>query len=127
MVIEMEATLYDRLGCYNGISAVVDSLFKRLINDQQLAKYFAGHGEDSKKRLGQLQKLMICQAAGGPCYYLGRDMKTVHKGMGIDESDWRAMVAHLVEVLDSFKVPDADQKAVFEMLNSKKNDIVEKT
>jgi hemoglobin len=63
-VIKMEATLYERLGGYNGISAVVDSLFKRMISDQRLTKYFGGHGEDSRKRLIQLQKLMVCQATG---------------------------------------------------------------
>ena len=124
----MEATLYERLGGYNGISAVVDSLFERLISDQRFTKYFGSRaGEDSRKRLRQLQKLMICQATGGPCFYLGRDMKTVHTGMGIDEADWQAMVTHLTGVLNSFNVPDADQKAVLEMLNGKKNDIVEKT
>jgi hemoglobin len=125
-VIKMEATLYERLGGYNGISAVVDSLFERMTKDQRLTKYFRGHGEDSSRRLRQLQKLMICQSTGGSCFYLGRDMKTVHKGMGIDEADWQAMVTHLIGVLNSFKVPDADQKAVLEMLNGKKKDIVEK-
>ncbi len=94
----MEATLYERLGGYNGISAVVDSLFERLTSDPRFTKYFGGRGEDSRKRLRQLQKLMVCQATGGPCFYLGRDMKTVHTGMGIDEADWQAMVAHVKEV-----------------------------
>ena len=123
----MEATLYERLGGYNGISAVTDSLFERLTSDPQFTKYFGSRGsEDSRKRLGQLQKLMVCQATGGPCFYLGRDMKTVHKGMGIDETDWQAMVAHVKEVLNSFRVPDLDQKAVLEMLNGTKKDIVER-
>jgi hemoglobin len=69
---------------------------------------------------------MVCQATGGPCFYLGRDMKTVHKGMGIDESDWQVLVVHLKGVLASFKVPDLDQKAVLEILDGSKKDIVEK-
>jgi hemoglobin len=123
----MEATLYERLGGYNGISAVVDSLFERLTSDPRFTKYFGSNGsEDSRKRLRQLQKLMVCQATGGPCFYLGRDMKTVHKGMGIDESDWQVLVVHLKGVLASFKVPDLDQKAVLEILDGSKKDIVEK-
>lgn len=27
--------------------------------------------------------------------YTGRDMKTVHKGMVIDEQDWKAFLGHL--------------------------------
>ncbi len=127
-VVKMEATLYERLGGYNGISAVVDSVFERLLSDQRFTKYFGSRlSEDSGNRLRQLQKLMVCQATGGPCFYLGRDMKTVHKGMGIDEADWQAFVVHLKGVLTSFKVPDADQKAVLEILNGAKSDIVEKT
>jgi hemoglobin len=127
-VVKMEATLYERLGGYNGISAVVDSVFERLLSDQRFTKYFGSRlSEDSRNRLRQLQKLMVCQATGGPCFYLGRDMKTVHKGMGIDDADWQAFVAHMKGVLNSFKVPDADQKAVLEILNGAKSNIVEKT
>jgi hypothetical protein len=77
--------------------------------------------------LGELQKLLLCQATGGPCFYLGRDMKTVHTGMEIDKADWQAMVANTMGVLNSLKVPEADQNAVLEMLSGKKNDIVEGT
>ncbi len=34
----------------------------------------------------------ICDATGGPCSYLGRDMKTAHKGMNITEAEWNATV-----------------------------------
>lgn len=121
-----KASLYERLGGYNAIAAVIDSLMMRFGTDQQLAKYFAGHSEDSMKRLRQLQVDMICQAAGGPCFYLGRDMKTVHKGIGINGTEWQAAITHIIDVLDNFKVPDAEQKEVLTLLNSIKGDIVEK-
>jgi hemoglobin len=121
-----KVTLYERLRGYNAIAAVVDSMMARLAGDQRLAKYFAGHGEDSRKRLRQLQVDMICQATGGPCYYLGRDMKTVHKGLGIGGADWTAAISHLVGAMDAFKVEDAEQKEVLALLNGIKKDIVEK-
>lgn len=122
----MAKTLYERLGGYDAIASVIDSLMVRLKSDARLAKYFAGHGEDSMKRLCQLQVNMICQAAGGPCFYPGRDMKTVHKGLGIDGGDWQTAVTHLVGVMDSASVPDAEQKEVLMLLNGIKGDIVEK-
>jgi hemoglobin len=122
----MAATLYERLGGYDAIAAVVDSLMVRLGDDRRLAKYFAGHGDDSKKRLRQLQVDMICQATGGPCIYLGRDMLVVHKGLGIDGIDWQTAITHLIGVLDSFNVSDELQKEVLRLLNSIKSDIVEK-
>ncbi len=120
------ASLYERLGGYNTIVAVVDDLMRRMGRDQRLARYFAGHGDDSRRRLRQLQVNMICEAAGGPCYYTGRDMKTIHKGMGIDGVSWQTMISHLVGSLDSFKVDDAEQKEILNMLNGIKGDIVEK-
>jgi hemoglobin len=120
------ASLYERLGGYNAIAAVVDSLMMKFGTDPQLAKYFAGHSEDSKKRLRQLQVDMICQATGGPCFYLGRDMKTVHKGIGINGMEWQAAITHIINVLDNYSVPDAEQKEVLALLNGVKGDIVEK-
>ena len=124
-VEKMTETLYERMGGYNAISAAVDDLMARMEKDGHLAKYFVGHGNDSKLRLRQLQVEMICKATGGPCTYLGRDMKTVHKGMGINGVDWQAMITHLIGVLDSFKVQDSEQKEVLKLLNSVKKDIVE--
>lgn len=119
------SSLYGRLGGYNVIAAVVDDILMRMTTDQRLAKYFAGHSEDSKKHLRQLQVDMICQATGGPCFYLGRDMKTVHKGIGINGAEWQVAITHIIGVLDNYKVPDDEQKEILAFLNSIKDDIVE--
>lgn len=121
----MAGTLYERLGGYSVIAAVVDGLMARIADDKRLAKYFVGHGDNSKKRLRQMLVEMICQLTGGPCFYLGRDMLTVHKGIGINGSEWQVFITHLIGELDSFKVPDEEQKDFLKLLNSIKNDIVE--
>jgi len=118
--------LYDRLGGYNAIAAVVDSLMAKMGEDARLSRYFVGHGDDSKRRLRQLQVNMICEATGGPCFYSGRDMKTVHKGMNISSTDWQSMITHLIGVLDNFKVSDAEQKEILSMMSRLKGDIVER-
>ncbi len=126
-VVKMaKASLYERLGGYTAIAAVAESVLMRLTTDPQLSKYFAGHGEDSRKRLSQLQSELICQTTGGPCFYMGRDMKTVHKGLGINGSEWQTAITHIIGVLDNFAVPDAEQKEILGILNSIKGDIVEK-
>jgi len=63
--------------------------------------------------------------ARGPLLYVGRDMKTSHKGMGIDESDWRIFVGHVDATLENFKVPAAERDAVLAFVDSTKRDIVE--
>ena len=119
-------TLYERLGTYNDISAVVDTLMRRMSEDARLSKYFIGHGENSRRRLRQLQVDMICEATGGPCFYTGRDMKTTHKGLGITGEDWQAIITHVYGVFELFKVPEAEQNEVMAIVNNLKSDIVEK-
>ena len=63
---------------------------------------------------------------GGPCYYFGRTMKTVHAGLGITESDWQLTVIYLTATLDKFKVADKERNEILKLFSSLKSDIVEK-
>ena len=96
-------SLYKRLGGYDAIAAVVDNFVPRLVKDPMLAKYFL-HSQDTLQHIRQLAVDMICNATGGPCVYIGRDMKTAHKGLGITGAEWDATVKHLTATLDHFKV-----------------------
>lgn len=117
-------SLYKRLGGYDALAAVTDDFIPRLAHDPQLAKYFVGHSEDSLHRIRQLVVDQLCEATGGPCLYIGRDMKTAHAGMGITESDWQAAANHLVESLDKFNVPAKEKQEVLDLVSKLKNDIV---
>ena len=123
---EKAKTLYQRLGGYDAIAAVVDDFVGRLVTDQQFARFFAGHSTDSKKRIRQHILDQFCAAAGGPCVYTGRAMKTSHEGLGITEAEWDAAGKHLAATLDKFKVPEAEKKDLLAFVGSLKNDIVEK-
>lgn len=122
----MKKSLYDRLGGYNAIAAVVDDFVGRLIADKQFERFFAGHSTDSKKRIRQHIVDQFCAAAGGPCVYTGRTMKDSHAGLGISEADWDAAAKHLVATLDKFKVGDAEKKDLLAFVSSLKADIVDK-
>ena len=67
----------------------------------------------------------LCEASGGPCYYFGRSMKTVHAGLGITESDWQLTVKHLTATFDKFKVPEKERQRGRRVFVDLKNDIVE--
>lgn len=120
----MEKSLYERLGGYNAIAAVVDDFTGRLVSDKQVGRFFVGHCTDSKKKLRQLIVDMLCEATGGPCIYTGRNMKTVHTGLGITESDWQVSVKLLTATLDKFKVPQKEKDDVFRAASGLKPDIV---
>jgi hemoglobin len=119
-------SLYQRLGGYDAIAAVTDDFIGRLIQDQQLSRFFSGVSTDSKTRIRQLVVDQLCSATGGPCFYIGRDMKTSHKGLGITESDWQVAVKHLVATLDKFKVPPREKDEVLAAISGLKKDIVER-
>ena len=118
-------SLYKRIGGYDALAAVTDDFIGRLATDKQLSRFFVGHSEDSLHRIRQLIVDQLCAATGGPCYYVGRDMKTAHKGMGINESDWNITVNHLIATLDKFKVPEKEKNEVLGAISSFKKDIVE--
>lgn len=119
------ATLYERLGGYDAISAVANDLLPRLQTDSQLARYWQNRGEDGVRKEKQLLIDFLCSSAGGPLYYTGRDMKTSHKGMKISERDWSAFLGHLNATLEAFKVPQAERDEVVAFVQSTKRDIVE--
>jgi hemoglobin len=119
-------TLYKRVGGYDALAAVTDDFLARLVADPQFTKFFVGHGSDSIKRIRQLIVDELCAATGGPCMYIGRDMKTSHAGLGITGKDWDASVKHLVATLDKFNVPAKEKDDVLALVSTLKKDIVEK-
>ena len=123
---QMKKSLYARLGGYDAIAAVVDDFIGRLVADKRFAKFFVGHSEDSLKKIRMHVIDQLCAAAGGPCNYTGRDMKTAHHGLGITNDDWDASVKHLVESLDKFNVPKAEKDELLAIVGTLKKDIVDK-
>ena len=124
--MEKPKSLYQRLGGYDALAAVTDDFIGRLATDKQLGRFFVGHSEDSLKKVRQLVVDQLCAATGGPCVYIGRDMKTAHKGMGISEAEWNSAAMHLSATLDKFKVPQTEKNEVLAAVSTFKKDIVEK-
>ena len=121
-----EKSLYQRIGGYDALAAVVDDFVGRLVTDKQFEKFFVGHSDDSKKRIRQHIVDQFCAASGGPCVYTGRTMKDSHAGLGITDADWDAAAKHLVASLDKFKVAEKEKGEVLAFVTSLKKDIVEK-
>ncbi len=121
-----EKSLYERLGGYDAISAVVHELATRLVTDRKLGVYFKGLSNDSKRKLIAHLTDFVCSATGGPCIYTGRDMKTAHEGLGITEEEWDRFVKITKEVLDKFKVPAREQQELLQVIAPLKSQIVEK-
>lgn len=119
-----QQSLYKRLGGYDALAAVSDDFIGRLATDQQLSKFFVGLSADSQKRLRQHFVDFLCSATGGPCFYIGRDMKTSHTGLHITDADWDAAVKDLTATFDKFKVPEKERADVVSAISGLKGDIV---
>jgi hemoglobin len=117
-------SLYKRLGGYDAIAAVTDDMLGRLIADPQLSRFFVGFNNESKTRIRQHFVDFLCKTAGGPCAYMGQDMKTAHAGLNITEQDWAAAVKDLQATLDKFKVPERERSELLTAVSSLKGDIV---
>jgi len=123
-----QTSLYDRLGGKKAITAVVDEFVGRVAADNRINHFFAATASNPAQLAAFKGKLVdqICQAAGGPCKYTGKDMKTAHQGMGITTADFNALVEDLVGALDKFKVGATEKNQLLGVLGPMQSAIVEK-
>lgn len=120
-------SLYDRLGGAYPLAVVVDDFIDRLLVDDVLnanPAIKAARDRVPKAGLKFHVTTLVCQVTGGPCKYVGRDMKTAHAHLNISESQWEAMAAAFKTSLDKFKVPAAEQAELFAIVGGTKADIV---
>jgi hemoglobin len=119
-----DPTLYKRLGGREGIALVVGDFVGNMANDTRVNARFKAMKPPAVEKLKSNLADQICDATGGPCSYLGRDMKTTHKGMKITDAEWNATVENLVKALDKNKVGEKEKKELLSLLGPMKSDIV---
>lgn len=119
------ATLCERLGGYPAVKAVVKDFVENFVaKDDRIDAYFA---RSDIPHLEQMVSEQLGEVAGCPAVkYTGRDMKTVHKGMGISTAEWDAFVEDLTKCLDKNGVKAADRDELLSKLGPMKADIVER-
>ena len=120
-----EKTLYQRLGGYDAISAVVDDFAPKLFNDPVVGKRFFGMSKDSREGFRQKNKNLVCIATGGPCQVISRPAAVTHGGLGIKASEFNIVVGHIVDSLDKFNVPEKEKQELLAIVGTLRPDIVE--
>ena len=132
--MEPPPTLYERLRLMDqtgvpqfgraAIALVVDDFVANVVADNRINARFKALPPAAVAKLKSNLSDQICEAAGGPCSYLGRDMKATHKGMSITDAEWNATVEDLVKALDKNKVPAKEKGELLGALGPMKRDIV---
>jgi hemoglobin len=104
-----EANLYERLGEREGIRAVVDDFYDRLLADEEIGPFFEGSNMELLRRT---QTDFLCEAAGGPESYDAAPIREAHLHVPFEPHHIERAVELLYESLDAFDVPADDADAV---------------
>ncbi|HZQ33106.1 MAG TPA: group 1 truncated hemoglobin [Mycobacterium sp.] len=118
-------SLYQRMGGYDVIAAVIDDLFAGLHVDPAFARFFGGRSADSVRRSRQLLVDQMCALSGGPCHYIGRDMKTSHEGLAITTVEWETNIRASDAALAKNGVGDAERAEFLALFERYRDEIVE--
>ena len=122
-----EQTLYQRVGGYDAVAGATDDALTRLLNDPVVKAYLDHLGTDNTRKLRQHFLDYLVEAAGGPAYYIGRDMRTTHAGMGITDAQWQAFVGDIRATLEHLHVPEQESGEFLALLETTRDEIVENT
>ena len=115
------STLFARLGGMDAIRGVVDTLMARVVLDGRINAFFRGVDlEPLKRHLAE----QICQASGGPCTYSGRPMREAHRGLGLTDAHFAALVGDLGYAMNRFGVAMREQDELVRILGTLKPEIV---
>jgi hemoglobin len=120
-------SLYERLGGVYAIAAVVDDFIDRIMDNPRLnanPQVDEAHHRVSRAGFKYLVTEMVCWATGGPQRYTGRSMIDSHAHLGITADEWQVFLEDFQACLNKFAVPDAEQRELFAIVESTKQDIV---
>ena len=117
-------SLYKRLGGREGIALMVGDFTANMAADPRVNARFKGMKPEALEKFKSNLADQICDAAGGPCSYLGKDMKAAHQGMNITEAEWNATVENLTKALDKNNVDAKAKQELLAALGPMKKDTV---
>jgi hemoglobin len=123
--LAQEKSLYERLGGYDAVSAVVDDFAAKLFIDPVVGARFFGMSDDSREGFRQKNKNLVCAVTGGPCQIISRSAATTHGGLGIKVSEFDIVAQHLVDTLNQFDVPEKEHGELMAIIGTLRPDIVE--
>lgn len=123
----LKPSLYERLGGVYSIASVVDDFIDTIMSDPKLNAnplVDEAHHRVSKAGFKYLVTEMVCWATGGPQQYSGRSMYDSHAHLNISREEWQVFLDDFQLSLDKFNVPLAEQKELFDIVETTRKDII---
>jgi hemoglobin len=108
-----QPTLYERLGGVNAIAMVVDRFSDAIVENPRLQENPALREWNESGQLAGLKfmrTLWLCQTAGGPFQYTGKELGAAHKDLHITSDEFDEVGAEIARALDHFNVPEGESR-----------------
>ena len=128
-----EPSLYDRLGGYFAIAAVVDRFSDKIIRNPILNRnptLRKWNRTQAKTRLPGLKfgrTLWIAAVAGGPFEYTGLPLKEAHGEFNLTADEFAEVGAEIVRALDFYGVPEREKQELVDAYKASMSDVVTAT
>jgi hemoglobin len=94
--------VYKQFGEEAGLIKLMDVFMEKLLSDPRMRPFFENSDQTKVKRHLVEQ---FCVILGGNCTYSGRDMKSAHAGMGVNRSNFNALVEDLQWAMKKQGIP----------------------
>jgi truncated hemoglobin YjbI len=116
-----QKSLYERLGGESGVRKIADDVLNKNLSNPLISHHFQDIDMD---KLKQSVFEFFSMGTGGPHKYTGRDMRTAHTGMKINEQEWISGTDDMISAMNDNGVGEAEKKEVLAIFDSLKAEIV---
>jgi hemoglobin len=118
-----DKTLYESMGGEPALRAALDHFADIVVADDRINFTFA---EANMAKFKQLLFEQLCNLSGGPCKYTGRDMRTTHAKLNINNAEFNALAEDLYIGLGQAGVPYRLQNKLMALLAPMQHEIVKR-
>ena len=118
-----DKTLYESMGGEPALRSAVEHFADLVQTDDRINFTFA---EADMSKFKKLIFEQLCNLSGGPCKYTGRDMRTSHVKLNINNAEFNALAEDLYIALDRARIPYRLQNKLMALLAPMQHDIVKK-
>jgi hemoglobin len=118
-----EEPLFFRIGGEAKLKPAVDELVVVMLEDKRINFAFA---QTDLTKFKHLLYMQLCELAGGPCIYDGRDMRTAHAKLPITNAQFNALAEDLYIAFDRVGVSYALQNEMIALLAPMQRAIVKR-
>ncbi len=120
--VSAEQTLYERIGGRQKVKAIVEDIWNNHSKNPIVKDRFAASDPEYVKQ--RVFEIFAAATGATNVKYTGKDMKTAHMGMNINEMEFNAVVDDVLAACEKHKVGQQERNEVLAILWSVRKDIV---